>query len=125
MPGAVLTGGRCTESFTVKCVSDRSRRSASTPKLIDAGPQSLEVLQLLVSCDRSNHFVSVLVLTLPVNIMTLGLFTFIINAAMLWIASSVVPGFEIIGVVPAVMGAIILWLIGWGANTLIRHAKSS
>jgi len=44
---------------------------------------------------------------------------------MLWIASSVVPGFEIIGVVPAVMGAIILWLIGWGANTLIRHAKSS
>ncbi len=67
----------------------------------------------------------VFVLTLPVNIMTLGLFTFIINAAMLWIASSVVPGFEIIGVVPAVMGAIILWLIGWGANTLIRHAKSS
>tara|TARA_Y100000031_G_C8184557_1_gene368272 strand:+ start:625 stop:975 length:351 start_codon:yes stop_codon:yes gene_type:complete len=67
----------------------------------------------------------VFVLTLPVNIMTLGLFTFIINAAMLWIASSVVPGFEIVGIVPAVMGAIILWLIGWAANTLIRHAKSS
>ncbi len=67
----------------------------------------------------------VLVLTLPVNIMTLGLFTFIINALMLWLASSVVPGFEIVGLVAAVMGAIVMWLIGWVTSVLIKHAKSS
>jgi putative membrane protein len=67
----------------------------------------------------------IFVLTLPVNIITLGLFTFVINAAMLWIASSVVPGFEIIGFTAAVMGAIVMWVIGLVANTLIRHAKNS
>jgi len=67
----------------------------------------------------------VFVLTLPVNIITLGLFTFIINAAMLWLASSVVPGFEIVGIVPAVMGAIVMWAIGLLTNTLIRQAKQS
>ena len=67
----------------------------------------------------------VFVLTLPVNVITLGLFTFIINAAMLWLASSVVPGFEIIGIVPAVMGAIVMWAIGLITNTLIRQAKQS
>lgn len=67
----------------------------------------------------------VFVLTLPVNIITLGLFTFIINAAMLWLASSVVPGFEIIGFTAAVMGAVVMWVIGLVTNTLIRHAKNS
>ncbi|MFH1142570.1 MAG: phage holin family protein [Candidatus Uhrbacteria bacterium] len=67
----------------------------------------------------------VFVLTLPVNIITLGLFTFIINASMLWLASSVVPGFEIVGIVPAVMGAIVMWAIGLITNTLIRQAKKS
>lgn len=67
----------------------------------------------------------IFILTLPVTIITLGLFTFIINAFMLWLTASVVPGFEITGLVPAVMGAIILWLVGWVTNGLIKHAKAS
>jgi len=67
----------------------------------------------------------VFILTLPVNIITLGLFTFIINAAMIWLAASVVPGFEIANFVAAVMGAIVLWIIGMLVNALIKQAKKS
>ncbi|MBU0531577.1 MAG: phage holin family protein [Candidatus Uhrbacteria bacterium] len=67
----------------------------------------------------------IFILTLPVTIITLGLFTFVINALMLWLTASVVPGFEITGFVPAVMGAIILWLVGWVTNALIKQAKES
>jgi len=39
----------------------------------------------------------VVILTLPVNIITLGLFTLVINALMFWLAAYFVPGFDING----------------------------
>lgn len=61
------------------------------------------------------------ILTLPINIMTLGLFTFIINALMLKIAS-VIPGleFSVIGFWAAVLGALIISVITWILNALLR-----
>ena len=57
------------------------------------------------------------VLTLPVNVVTLGLFTFVINALLIWFAQTVVKGFTIDGFLPALMTALILWavstLTGW------------
>jgi putative membrane protein len=44
----------------------------------------------------------ILVLTLPINVLTLGLFTFVINAVLLKMASAVIPGFDVIGFWPAV-----------------------
>ena len=41
----------------------------------------------------------IIVLTLPLNILTLGLFTFIINALMLWLTSATIRGFDIDGLV--------------------------
>jgi putative membrane protein len=49
-----------------------------------------------------------ILLTLPVNILTLGLFTFVINAMMLMIVSAVIPGFDIRGFWTAVFGALII-----------------
>ncbi len=49
-----------------------------------------------------------LVLTLPLNILTLGLFTFVINAIILKFAAALVPGFEINGWLPAIIGAFVL-----------------
>ncbi len=59
----------------------------------------------------------VLLLTLPINIITLGLFTFIINAIMLWLTTKIVPGFEISGFIAAILGAIFL-----SAISTILHA---
>lgn len=51
------------------------------------------------------------ILTLPVNIITLGLFTFVINAGLVWFMSSVVKGVDIDGFLPALMLAIFLWAV--------------
>ncbi|MCX5838897.1 MAG: phage holin family protein, partial [Deltaproteobacteria bacterium] len=49
-----------------------------------------------------------ILLTLPLNILTLGLFTFVINALMLLIVSAVIPGFDVQGFWTAVVGALII-----------------
>ena len=45
-----------------------------------------------------------LILTLPLNLLTLGLFTFVLNGLMLLLAAAFVPGFEISGFLAAVLG---------------------
>jgi len=65
------------------------------------------------------------VFTLPINIMTLGLFTFIINALMLKIASGLIPGFSVTGFWSAVFGAFIISLVTWGLNAIIRDSTGS
>lgn len=54
-----------------------------------------------------------LLITLPINILTLGLFTFIINALLILLASSVLKGFEVSGFWVAVLFGIILSLINY------------
>ncbi len=61
----------------------------------------------------------VLLLTLPITIVTLGLFTLVINAAMLALTASIVRGFEVTGFWPAVFGAFLLTLISWALTTLV------
>ena len=52
-------------------------------------------------------------LTLPVTIITFGLFAFILNALLFWGMELVVPGFDVSGFFPALLGAIVLSLINW------------
>jgi putative membrane protein len=63
-----------------------------------------------------------LLLTLPVNILTLGLFTLIINALMFWLVASFLKGFNIIGFWPAFWAALIYWLIAWIGNILLDES---
>ena len=60
-----------------------------------------------------------LILTLPITILTLGLFALIINGLMLYIAGTVVKGFHVTGFWSAVFGALFLSLISWIANAFI------
>lgn len=60
-----------------------------------------------------------LILTLPINILTLGLFTFIINALMLKMVSGVIPGFEVYGFWTAVFGSLIISIVSWLLNSFI------
>lgn len=66
-----------------------------------------------------------LILTLPFNVLTLGLFTFVINAFLLMMASGVIPGFEVSGFFPAILGALIISIINWILNTLIRDISEN
>src|SRR5213594_4955804 len=51
------------------------------------------------------------IVTLPLTLLSLGLFWFVINALMLKLAAAFVPGFRIDGFVPAFLGAIVLSLV--------------
>jgi len=61
----------------------------------------------------------VLILTLPINLLTLGLFTLVINAAMLKLVSDVVPGFTIESFRAAFFGALLISLISWLVNIFV------
>lgn len=63
------------------------------------------------------------VLTLPINVLTLGLFTFVINALMILLVASIVKGFTVAGFAPAFWAALILWLISWVTNFLIGNEQ--
>lgn len=60
----------------------------------------------------------IMLVTLPVNVVTLGLFTFIINGLLLWLAAAVVPGFDVDGAIPAILGAIVLALVSMVLNKI-------
>lgn len=59
-------------------------------------------------------------LTLPINILTFGLFTFVINAILLRMASGVISGFEVTGFWPAFFGSLVISLVSWGLNSFVN-----
>jgi len=64
----------------------------------------------------------VLILTLPINLLTLGLFTLVVNAAMLMLVSALVPGFVIESFRSAFFGALVISLVSWGVNIFISNS---
>lgn len=59
-------------------------------------------------------------LTLPINILTLGLFTLVINALMVWLVSAILPGFSISNFWIALIFSIILALTVWLMEVIIQ-----
>lgn len=72
-----------------------------------------------------NTFIKPLVvlLTLPINIMTLGLFSLVINALMVMLVAAVVPGFQVDGILWAVVFSIVLSVISTGIYMLVPNKK--
>ncbi len=60
-----------------------------------------------------------LLLTLPLNILTLGLFTFVVNALMLMMASGVISGFHVHGFWSAVFGSLVISGVSWLLTSLV------
>ncbi|MEA3470388.1 MAG: phage holin family protein [Thermodesulfobacteriota bacterium] len=65
-----------------------------------------------------------IILTLPINILSLGLFTFIINALLLKMVSGVVSGFDVIGFWAAVFGSLIISIISGLLNSFVKSGDS-
>lgn len=58
-------------------------------------------------------------LTLPVTVLTLGLFIFVINALLFWAVANLVGGFHVAGFWSAMAGAILYSLISWALSALL------
>ncbi|MGA3113340.1 MAG: phage holin family protein [Syntrophobacteraceae bacterium] len=62
-----------------------------------------------------------IVITLPINILTLGLFTFVINALLLKMVSGVVSGFYVHGFWSAVFGSLIISIVSWLLSSFVNE----
>jgi putative membrane protein len=62
-------------------------------------------------------------LTLPVTLLTLGLFIFVINALLFWMVANFVDGFQVAGFWSALGGAILYSLLSWALSSLLMKQK--
>lgn len=61
-----------------------------------------------------------IILTLPINVLTLGLFTFIINAFLLKMVSGVVSGFTVESFAYAILGSLVISIFNWALSSFIN-----
>jgi len=60
-----------------------------------------------------------LILTFPITLLTLGLFSLVINGALLWFVASFVEGFAVSSFWAALLGAAIISFVGWVADRIL------
>ena len=64
-----------------------------------------------------------LILTLPVTMLTMGLFIFVINGLLFWAVANLVDGFHVAGFWAAVGGALLYSVISWTISTLLFQQR--
>lgn len=62
---------------------------------------------------------------MPLRVLTLNLFTFVINAAIIWIATWFFPDLIINGLIPLMLTTLIIWLLGLALSLLLTKKKIS
>jgi putative membrane protein len=81
-----------------------------------SGPGAALIAALVIGFVNATLGLFLKIITFPLTLVTFGLFWFVINAAMLELASAIVPGFEVRGFAAAFIGSIVLSLV----NMLLR-----
>ena len=64
------------------------------------------------------------IITFPLTILTFGLFLLVINGLMIMVASGIVPGFKVYGIVPAFWGAVVLAILGMLFRYILQDATN-
>ena len=63
------------------------------------------------------------VLTFPLTILTLGLFYFVLNGLLLLVASYLLPGYHVAGLIPAILGSLVITVVNWALHALFGSDK--
>jgi putative membrane protein len=66
-----------------------------------------------------------LLLTLPVNVLTLGLFTFVVNAILILLVAAIVPGFRVENFWWAILFSLVLAVVVYGLNLVLPAAPAT
>lgn len=61
--------------------------------------------------------------TLPITVLTLGLFYFVLNGLMFYLAASLIPGFELAGLVTAVGGALVMSIVATVLHVFLKPRR--
>ena len=83
------------------------------------GWQALLVSALLLGIVNAVIRPVILILTLPLTVLTLGLFILVVNGISLVIVAWLVPGFHVAGLLAATLGACVVGLTGWFASSFV------
>jgi putative membrane protein len=105
MPGLLVRFGIVALSLWVA--------SAVVPGMEIHGTGTLLVAAGLLGLVNAVVRPALVVLTLPVTVLTLGLFLLVVNAAMLGLVAAMLEGFTLSGFGAALLGAIVVSLVGW------------
>jgi putative membrane protein len=62
-------------------------------------------------------------LTLPITLLTLGIFYLVLNGLLFWLASALLPGFHVQGFGSALVGALLYGVVAWALSALIPNSK--
>lgn len=89
------------------------------PGMAISGAGPLIVSALLLGLVNAVIRPIILILTLPLTVLTLGLFILVVNGISLALVAWLVPAFTLSGLLPATLGAIIVGLTGWFASTFV------
>jgi len=123
----VSAGGRNMRKFILKWAASTAALAAAAwvvkGIVIDSG---WALLGAALVIGLLNAFLKpiVVLLTLPLNILTLGLFTFVINAIMILLTSEVVKGFTVNSFWAALIGAIVMSVVGFILNLFIGDNRA-
>jgi putative membrane protein len=61
------------------------------------------------------------ILTLPINILTLGLFSLVINGAIFWYLGTLVKGFSVASFYDAFLGSLLVSVINWALSKVLHY----
>lgn len=89
------------------------------PGIAFESPGKLAIAAVLLGVVNAIVRPIMFVLTLPLTLVTLGLFLFVLNAAMVGLVARLVPGFTISGFWTAMGAAVIVWIVSWLGSSLI------
>lgn len=89
------------------------------PGISISGLGTLALAALLIGVINALVRPLVILLTLPLTLLTLGLFLLVINAAMFGLAAALLPGFSVSGFFAALAGWLIVSLVSWLASSFI------
>ena len=84
-----------------------------------AGAGNLVVAALLLGIVNAVIRPIILILTLPLTVLTLGLFILVVNGVSFALVAWVMPGFAVSGLIPAILGSIVVGLTSWFASAFV------
>lgn len=88
------------------------------PGVMVAGIPTIIVVGLVLGAVNIIVRPILVVLTLPITILTLGLFWFVLNAGIFWFIGTIVDGFSVSGFIPALLGSLIVSCASWIAHKI-------
>ncbi len=90
---------------------------------VEENPMTLFIAAVVLGLVNALIKPLLVILTLPITVVTLGLFLLVINALLFWAVASLLPGFNVDGFWWAMLGALVYSLLTWALSSLLPRKR--